>query len=87
MALARDVHFSDYARIRPSLPRAPICPALSDFRGPTSSGSVTPATIFRGNMPGDVIGPYLSQFLWLDVPMGALLIPQKMNTVPGGVDY
>ncbi len=87
MALARDVPYSDYATDSTIAAACADLSALSDFRGPTSSGQVTPVTIFRGNLPGDVIGPYLSQFLWLDVPMGALLIPQQMNTVPAGVDY
>ncbi len=87
MALARDVHFSDYATDSAIAAACPDLSGLSDFRGPKSNGHVTPAMVFRGNTPGDLAGPYLSQFLWLDVPMGALLIPQKMNTVPAGVDY
>jgi len=87
MALARDVHFSDYGTDSTIAAACADLSALSDFRGPQNGGRVKPVTIFRGNQPGDVIGPYLSQFLWLDVPMGALLIPQRMNTVPAGVDY
>src|SRR6266404_5443040 len=87
MALARDVHFSDYGTDSTIAAACADLSALSDFRGPKKSGRVGSVAIFRGNMPGDVVGPYLSQFLWLDVPMGALLIPQRMNTVPAGVDY
>src|SRR5207302_4324283 len=87
MALARDVHFSDYGTDSTIADACADLSALSDFRGPQNGGRVRPVTVFRGNLPGDVIGPYLSQFLWLDVPMGALLIPQKMNTVPAAVDY
>ncbi len=87
MALARDVHFLDYDSDATIAGACAELSGLSDFRGPTSGGAVTPGTIFRGSTAGDLIGPYLSQFLWLDIPMGALLIPQTMNTVPAGVDY
>jgi hypothetical protein len=60
---------------------------FSDFQGPKSGGNVTPDTIFRGNTEGDLIGPYISQFLWLDIPMGALSIPQTMKTAMPGIDY
>jgi membrane-associated phospholipid phosphatase len=33
-------------------------------------------TIFRGFTKGDLKGPYLSQFLWKDIPLGTLLIEQ-----------
>ena len=48
---------------------------------------ITTSTLFRGNTPGDLAGPYLSQFLWLDVPFGAQTIVQKMKTVVAGDDY
>ena len=51
------------------------------------ASGVTPSTLFRGNTEGDVVGPYLSQFLWLDVPFGAQTIVQKMKTVIAGDDY
>src|SRR5712691_7579012 len=63
MALARDVHFSGYATNPTSLAAAADLSAFSDFRGPKQAGTVTPQTLFRGNTPGDVNGPYLSQFL------------------------
>jgi PAP2 superfamily len=51
------------------------------------ASAVTTSTLFRGNTPGDIVGPYLSQFLWLDVPFGAQTIVQKMKTVVAGDDY
>ena len=87
MALARDVQFSHYDADAMIVAACADLSAFSDFRGPKNGGIVTPATIFRGNTPGDLVGPYLSQFLWLDIPMGALLIPQRMQTVLPGVDY
>jgi hypothetical protein len=52
-----------------------------------SSGLVTTATLFRGVFSGDQVGPYISQFLWLDAPFGAQSVQQKMRTVFPGVDY
>jgi hypothetical protein len=51
------------------------------------TGPVTTATLFRGNTPGDLIGPYISQFLWKDIPYGAQTISQKMRTPIPGDDY
>lgn len=86
MALARDVHFSDYAT-DPLIARAAAeMSGFSDFRGPKESGAVTPATLFRGNTPGDLAGPVLSQFLLWDVPYGSLTVSQRQKTVLPGID-
>jgi hypothetical protein len=87
MALARDVHFSDYGANPVTLAAAASLTALSGFRGPKQGGAVTPATLFRGNTPGDLNGPYLSQFLWLDIPYGSLTISQRQQTVLPGIEY
>lgn len=91
MALARDVSFTDYAENRIIAAAAADLSKFSDFRGPTEDRRVTPATIFRGNTPGDLTGPYLSQFLLLEIPYGSLTISQRQKTVlgaaAGGADY
>jgi len=87
MALARDVHFSDYATDAITSAAATDLSRFSDFRGPRQSGAVRPATLFRGNTPGDLNGPYLSQFLWHDIPYGSLTISQRQTTVVPDVDY
>ncbi len=50
-------------------------------------GPVTPGTLFRGNTTGDLIGPYISQFLWQDIGYGVQTISQKMRTTIPGDDY
>ena len=111
MALARDVHFSDYDSNPIIAAAAAEISRLSDFRGPRngaraslasisdaaptlaavrgrrSSGAVTPQTVFRNSTPGDLNGPWLSQFLTLDFSFGANYFSQKMKTLPAGVDY
>jgi len=48
---------------------------------------VTPGTIYRGLTADDVVGPYVSQFLLLDVPYGSLTVSQRQRTVLPGIDY
>ncbi len=62
MALARDVPFSQYGAEPITAAAIAELNTLSHFKGPTVNGKVTPATLFRGVNPGDLIGPYVSQF-------------------------
>lgn len=87
MALLRDLNFTDYAD-NPLVQKA--CTDLSKFsrfRGAKQKRRVTPATLFRGNTRGDLIGPYLSQFLFKEIKYGSLTTSQRQNTVVSGVDY
>jgi hypothetical protein len=76
-ALLRDVPFRAYD----SHPLVAAAVAdLNAFAHPLSARgdqSVTPGTLFRGDTAGDLIGPYLSQFLWLDIPYGIKTIDQR----------
>jgi len=77
LSLTRDIPFREYEG------NPLIGAAISDLNGftepPRSGGGEKPnsATIFRGEMQGDLIGPYLSQFLWLDIPYGIKTIEQR----------
>jgi hypothetical protein len=75
-ALTRDVHFDDYEANDLIKQAAEDLSRFSEFRGPKKGKAVTPATIFRGSTPGDLKGPYISQFLWRKVPYGATTIEQ-----------
>src|SRR5215831_7274688 len=86
-ALTRDVSFSQYGT-DPMIGQAvEDLNKLSDYRGPKVNGQVTPDVIFRGPTPGDLTGPYLSQFLLKPVPMGAATLPQLYRTAVAGDDY
>ncbi len=87
MALARDINFTDYSSSPLMARAAQDLSTLSDFRGPKENGHVTPNTIFRSSVAGDLDGPWLSQFLTLDFSFGANPVPQRMRTVIPGVDY
>jgi hypothetical protein len=86
-ALSRDVPFANYASDPMISAAAADMSHFSDFTGPTWSGNVTVDTVFRGNLPGDLEGPYISQFLWLDVPFGATKIAQRYVTPVANDDH
>ncbi len=88
LALARDVAFADYgtgAGTDLDTPNGSLTAhAAADlskyavFNGPKSGGAVTVGTLFRGMTTGDLVGPYVSQFLLLDVPFGSERFEQKI---------
>ncbi len=51
------------------------------------SGPVQTSALFRGLTPGDLTGPYISQFLWTDIRYGVQTISQRMRTPIPGDDY
>lgn len=57
----------------------------SDFKGPRINGQVTRKTLFRGMGPGELVGPYVSQFLLQPVVFGAHTITQTYKQRTG--DY
>jgi hypothetical protein len=87
MALTRDVPFSQFGNEPLTAAAIADLNKLSDFRGPKSGGQVTPGTLFRGLTPGDLIGPYLSQFLLSSTSFGTLGIKQLYSTYMVGKDY
>jgi membrane-associated phospholipid phosphatase len=83
MSLLCDVPFRDYATDPSVADAVDDLNAFSVRVGPTEGGMITPNTIFRGDTAGDRVGPFLSQFLWLDIPYGPSLIRQQyFSTVP-----
>lgn len=88
MALLRDVPFGSFHADPLLAEAAQELSGMQDFFGPKDAASqVTPDTIFRGNTPGDLKGPFLSQFLLMDIPYGSLTISQRQKTAAPGVDY
>ena len=86
-AVTRDVPYAEYDR-NPLIGRA--CEELSrftDYTGPRNAGRVTPAVAFRGVTPGDLAGPYVSQFLLKEVPYGAIRLVPQVRTATPGLDY
>jgi hypothetical protein len=84
MALCRDINFTQYGT--EPLTQAAILElnALQAFHGPKP---VTPQNLFRGFTPGDLVGPYISQFLLQPFSYGAIPIDQVFTTYLPNVDY
>ncbi|MGB7440565.1 MAG: vanadium-dependent haloperoxidase [Coleofasciculaceae cyanobacterium] len=87
MALLRDVNFSDFSKDKLVARATKELSDCSVFFGPKEKDKVTDKTIFRGITPGDVTGPFVSQFLLKDVKFGTLTTPQRQRTVVAGKDF
>jgi hypothetical protein len=82
MSLARDVPYTQYAT------DPLINAAAADLAGYSCIFAPTDApNLFRGFSPGSQVGPYVSQFMYMDTPYGAQLIPGRIRTVQPGIDY
>jgi hypothetical protein len=87
MALTRDIPFSEYDT-NPLVQQAMAdLSKFSDFRGPKIKGQITPATLFRADASGVLVGPYISQFLLADAPFGAERVDRRIRTARPGFDY
>ena len=78
---------TDYATNATALQACAELTSLSGFQGPRINGQVTPQTLFRGFTTGDIVGPYISQFLLQPVYLGALPMAQLYTTYATGLDY
>ena len=87
MALARDIPFSQYGNEPITAGAISDLNTLTRFKGPKVGGQVMPSTLFRGFTPGDLVGPYLSQFFLQPLNLGTLPIAQKYNTYAAATDY
>jgi len=87
-SLLRDVAFTDYDSNSTVASACAELAAQSTYRGPRDiSGNVTADLLFRGNFPGETIGPYMSQLMITPTNLGAQPISQLLNTYVSGVDY
>jgi membrane-associated phospholipid phosphatase len=80
-ALTRDVPFTQYGE--EPLTRA----AIDELRQFTGFADVSADTLFRGSAAGELTGPYISQFLWKDVPYGAPRLGQAFRVPVAGDDH
>lgn len=87
MALLRDEKPDDYEASPLAAAAAADLSRYSGYCGPKEDGRVTPRALFRGSTPGDLVGPYVSQFLLRDVQYGSSRIPQRRDTVAPGVNF
>jgi hypothetical protein len=89
MSLLRDVRFDQYSSNSLVTSAANELSNVDQYRGARAgSGLVTPATIFRADLPGAAQGPFISQFLYKTVPFGGgpLAAESETNPPPSGVE-
>lgn len=86
-ALTRDVAYLDYNTDPAIAAAADDLTSFSATVGPTEGGTVTPATLFRGATPGDLNGPFVSQFLLQDIPYGPSRIVQRYPLPTAGREF
>jgi hypothetical protein len=83
--LCRDVPFIEYSTdstIQSVLANLNISDVLSNLQNLNINGQITQNLIFRGISDSERYGPYISQLLLLNVPMGALVVSQQYNVPP-----
>jgi len=86
-ALTRDIPFREWDN-HPLIQRAMReLSSIPQFAGPKENGRVTLKTLFRGTTPGELVGPYVSQFFWKDIIYGVTPIAQKYRTTEPGSDH
>lgn len=92
-ALLRDVPFSQYASHPLAGEAIRELNRLQSFHGPRDPlrGGITPQTLFRGFTRQDLVGPYISQFLYFPLQYGAAEVTQQFQTTlaveAGGSDW
>lgn len=85
MALCRDISFDEYDQnelIRRAITELSDASGFKDMAEPLTS-----RTVFRGLSPENKRSPYISQFLWNNVPLGSNTFDQKINVPVAELDY
>jgi hypothetical protein len=87
-ALCRDVPYGEYGSDGTVGEAVSDLDGISGYRGPRSGadprgGSLDRSTLFRGVVPGVQKGPRISQFLWKDIPRGAIPLSQRIRILTG----
>jgi len=87
-ALCRDVQYGDYGSDGTVGNAVKELGSLSGYKGPGSdadprSTGLDHSNLFRGIVPGAQKGPRVSQFLWKDIPRGAIPLSQRIRVLTG----
>jgi hypothetical protein len=86
-AALRDLSFADYETSPLVQAAAQDLNQLSAFHGPTFGGKITPGSLFRGNVTGGRVGPFISQFFWQTIPVNSTVVEQKYRVGAARIDY
>lgn len=86
-AITRDVPFIEYGSSNL------VANAVADLNqfvappGAAANGVITADTLFRGETPGDLIGPYISQLLWKPFKFGPVDVDQRYESGVPHLDF
>ncbi|MEM7540568.1 MAG: vanadium-dependent haloperoxidase [Pseudomonadota bacterium] len=84
-AITRDIPFSEYGT-DPLIAQAAA--DMDNFTVKMGTGDpITPANLFRGETPGDLVGPYISQFLWAPTSWGLADLSQQFKMPLAGQGF
>jgi hypothetical protein len=87
-SLLRDVPFTSYASNSMAKAAAAELNLLPGYVGPRNGSSqVTTNELFRGGFPGETVGPYVSQLMWIPTFFGNQPISQKFITFSPGINF
>lgn len=87
MALNRDTNFTDYGTNAVTSAAASDLTQFSSGAQPKSNGAVTTDLLYRINLQDGLTGPFISQLLYADIPLGNRVINHKIRTVVANTDY
>jgi hypothetical protein len=81
LALTREIPFSQYGN-------EPLtAAAIKDLRRFSDFADLTPETLFRADIPGVNVGPYISQFLLQPYLLGSTPVEQRYRASIPGLDH
>jgi len=86
-ALLRDVPFSQYESNDLVRRASAELTSLGAFCGPRRGTTIDALNVCRGGSRGGLLGPYVSQFLWRDLPWTPIKVPMKIRIAVPGRDY
>lgn len=86
-SLTRDIPFVDFEENNLIAKAVRDLNDLSVTPAEKSNGSTSSSNIFRGETPGDLVGPYISQFLWQNFNFGPLHIEQRYPSPRPNSDF
>jgi hypothetical protein len=87
-SLLRDIAFTDYSSNSIAAQAAAELGSQPTYLGPRNgSGTVTPDLLFRGSLPGDTVGPYLSQFYLQPTYLGTQPVTQQHVAFLPDIDF
>jgi hypothetical protein len=86
-AICREVPYNQYADHPLTNQAAEDLSKFTAFKGPKQRGKVTPLSLFRGSTPGELVGPYVSQYLLDTVPIATTPYVQRYRCSISGLDH